>query len=383
MQLYSFERFYQILGLLLAIILLVAVTTWLSAYGKRGARLASVWAMSFVLLCWMLLKAAEVVAPTDMAQIVYSNSTKVTLGLAGLVWVYFVSTSLLVKKNGQTQYIMRAVIGMAGLIPACLPLLTIFTGHSNLLSDVFAIGMPVIFYGILILLALRSRRTGFIDMLPVALSQILNNFEESVLLVDDTGKIVECSRLPEGITGSIQNIDALFDSFVTHGACKEELVNLREAIHAQNENSNGLLTFVPSDRAYNWLIRHVCNAFKRKIGTILIFCDITEQNKLLSELKEQQAQQQVTNRKLLSYNKVVENLTSERERANILLHFQNSLGYSMSALQTMLSECLSEQIDAGTLKSKIDESTKFARLILEELRQSVRTYGTKRDEEDL
>lgn len=249
---------------------------------------------------------------------------------------------------------------------------------------------------ILVTFFIAIYRYQFMNILPMALSEIVNRLQEGIMVVDGKGKIASVNNILEVILGKNKeqllesNASDISDFILRNWKYNDES---REAVLAIGK---GTWEEVKGIIEYNDEIQYEihCQPLKHTkllIGWVVSFYNIHEHKNLTDELSKKNMKLSEAYTKLVEHANVVEELSASRERNRMAGEIHDSVGHCLSILVAMLevikmtypktTACMpvSEATPADStniVKEKINSAYNIAKNGLSELRHMVSSFST-------
>lgn len=247
---------------------------------------------------------------------------------------------------------------------------------------------------ILVTFFIAIYRYQFMNILPMALPEIVNSLQEGIMIVDGKGKIASVNKILEVILG--KNKKQLLESNASH-ISDFILRNWKyndESRKAVLAIGKGTWEEVKGIIEYNDEIQYEIHCqplihTKLLIGWVVSFYNIHEHKNLTDELSKKNMKLSEAYTKLIEHAKVVKELSASRERNRMAGEIHDSVGHCLSILVAMLevvkmtyptacmpvSEAESED-STDFVKEKINSAYNIAKNGLSELRHMVSSFST-------
>lgn len=182
----------------------------------------------------------------------------------------------------------------------------------------------------LLFFAYAIYRYHFLDVVNVGISLSLASMQDGVLVVNNTGRIVDSNA-------SINDILAFPDKRIPY----DTIDKLLDSFSPVNSDSV-IETLKPNGKmGYMKYYSKPLPLKGRKIkGSIYVFTDITEYEELVLFMEEKNSELTEANMKLDAYIKDVEHLTAIEERNRIAKEIHDVLGHSLTLVLALLESSL-------------------------------------------
>lgn len=240
---------------------------------------------------------------------------------------------------------------------------------------------PVSFAFSLLLFAVAAFKYRFLNIVPIALRKIVQNLNESILVVDSVNKIDSFNKsFVYTFAGSDQikiydNINKFIKILKDNIIVSPETETLIRSIKYESKvNVIGELTLLyPKRKCFNVSIQPIFGNNGEFLGRIILFSDITEYKKLLDEVNEKNSELSALNDQLSEYAQTVEELAITKERNRFARDVHDTLGHTMTLLISLLEvSSITCKKDPVKTEEKLTEALKAARDGLKELRRSIK-----------
>ncbi len=245
--------------------------------------------------------------------------------------------------------------------------------------EIFGLDLTLLtFLLTLLVLYIAFSRYRFLNPMPYAMQELFNVLEFPIIVFDSGNQVLECNKAFERSFfnfGSNRKKDAngLSDFLKEKAAVNEDLQNVVCAIENQSGFYNGELEFEdPLKRNYSISIRPIFINSNELIGRLVLFYDITELRRAIDALNESICDLKSANDRLRDYSGIVEELAVERERNRIAHDIHDTLGRSMTILNTVLKSCIiSCDKDVAATREKLTSAVAITKEGLNEVRNTV------------
>lgn len=246
--------------------------------------------------------------------------------------------------------------------------------------DVF----PLVTLTNLIAFAIATYRYQFMNIMPMALSEIVNSLHEGIMIVDGKGKIASVNNLTETLLRIKKknliekNATEVSDLIVNNWKYNDES---REAILAIG---SGTLKEVKGVIEYDEKSQYEIHCLPlrnatRLIGWVVSFYNIHEHKSLLDELGSKNLKLSEAYTKLIEHARVVEELSAYRERSRLAGEIHDSVGHCLSILVATLEVIkMSYGKENDDVWEKINNAHVVAKNGLSELRHMVTDFTSKK-----
>lgn len=187
----------------------------------------------------------------------------------------------------------------------------------------------------------------------------LDFIDEAVILTDSHQRIIYHNRAP-------------FNRIIGAEAGKEIQALLKERVSLSERE----FSFYDRGEQYDYTYYIQALGFGQPTGILYAFRDISKYKNLIRELDQKNHELRAVSEKLSEYTKVVRILTEEKERSQILEQIHCTVGTSIAQILKLIREI--EMLDDSNIlqiKDKIEESIRFAREGIRDIRQAVSTLS--------
>jgi len=237
----------------------------------------------------------------------------------------------------------------------------------------------------LIAFAIASYRYQFMNIMPMALSEIVNSLHEGIMVVDGKGKIASVNILMETLLGikksslieknATEVSELILKSWNYNDESREAIISIGRGTQKEvkgviehGENKQYEIHCLPLKNA-----NHL-------IGWVVSFYDIHEHKALLDELGSKNLKLSEAYSKLLEHANVVEELSAYRERSRIAGEIHDSVGHCLSILVATLEVIKMSfgKANDDEILERINSSHLVAKNGLSELRHMVSDFISKK-----
>ncbi|NLD45938.1 MAG: hypothetical protein GX660_01900 [Clostridiaceae bacterium] len=194
---------------------------------------------------------------------------------------------------------------------------------------------------ILITFFVAIYRYQFMNILPMALPEIVNNLYEGIMIVDGKGKIASVNNTLEVIMGKnkkqLLESDAseISDFILRNWKYNDESRNAVLAIGKGTwEEVKGIIEY--NDEIQYEIHCQPLKHTKLLIGWVVSFYNIHEHKNLTDELSKKNMELAKAYTKLIEHANVVEELSASRERNRMAGEIHDSVGHCLSILVALL-----------------------------------------------
>lgn len=353
--------FYLTTAISVTIVILVLQNTYLytKIYSSRTARALLALQGSFIL--WAVIRLAEAYAPTP--GIISSNR----MVQKGLIMLIFLLLLYLFWDPEKSLGISRQIMLTAIILSVLMLISMIQNKHS-----VLYYAIPLIPSEILVLLLWNRERKKTSLTGTLSLKTVIQSMGDCILVLDTKQRIMDANYsffeqlFSERKPGTYQE----FCSIVYEGRVLEE----------KEHQSLGELPTLVGEKEIEFLVykeRLICtckatpllNTKGDNIGTMISFHDITEYRRLMRELEDKKLELTEIKDKLQDYLQVANRLEAAKEKREIYLKIQNSIGQEIMELLTML-EVVQIKADTVTVQ-ELELAVESCRSIIGRIRGSV------------
>lgn len=230
----------------------------------------------------------------------------------------------------------------------------------------------------ILLYMVATLKYNFLNILPIALREIVDNMKDAILVVDNSNRIVDFNyAFPEifpGLKNCLKNDIQIFIEVL------ENLIDRKEnfsdlKLYLSDKTKIDVQVEIefakPQYRSFKLNIRPIKNG-QEIIGRIISINEITEYTKLLKELNAKNIELLIMNRQLREYAATAEELAIAKERNRFARDVHDTLGQTMTLLITLLQVGgLTCRTNPASTEEKILEAIKIAEDGLSEVRRSL------------
>lgn len=301
-----------------------------------------------------------------------------------LTYVYvFLSTFIMIKYsikkigNEKKQSIIL-------IIAAIVPIMVNFLYVSKKIKFDFT---PVSFSISLLLIAIATFKYKFLNAIPIGIRKVFDTVEASIILIDNNGLIISKNNsFIETFTEYKVNTVNEFESYLKKRMIDDmydELLMMAILQGTLEPVFGEIKVDIRSGKVFRVAIQPLLDKFKRHIGRMVSFTNITSYRELVDELAEKNDQLTEANEQLKEHMLVVEEVSILKERNRMAREIHDSLGHTLTFLVKIQEGAI---LDFGHDNEKMIESIKLANKItrqgLKELRLSLYDIMPERQESD-
>lgn len=249
--------------------------------------------------------------------------------------------------------------------------------------DIFDL-TPTLYSVSMVLLSVAVYKYRFMDISPGAFKKAFANLHDSILIIDNYNCMANFndSFIENFGHFTINDSGALFiknlENIIQATKESERVLNIIEFGSNNVIEKGEISTGEHFEKIYEVIIQKLdyCKNIYR--GRIIIFHDITENEKLLTEVDLKNQELLKNNQRLEEHLQTVEELAIANERNRISREIHDTMGHSLTVL-LMLMKAIRIEIQSNPIESqkKLDEGIRIAQSELSELRCSLR--GLKND----
>ena len=278
-----------------------------------------------------------------------------------------------IKQFGQVKA-RTFLLASAIIIPLSLNVLLV----TRVINPGFDI-TPISFTVSLLLFMIATFKYKFLNIMPLALSKIVDNLKEVIIVVDNFNRIVDFNRAFENNFGNLiavkqhHQLGVFINNLqfrVEHNSATRELLQAMENTMAYDISGELSLSPIP-DKYYLVNIQPIFSHHKL-LGRIISFNDISEYRRLLHKLNDNNQELSTKNQQLKEYATKVEELAITKERNRLARDVHDTLGQTMTLLITLLQVSqIAVPNDPVKAQEKLTEAIRVAGQGLEELRRSI------------
>lgn len=233
----------------------------------------------------------------------------------------------------------------------------------------------------------------FLDLMPIAVKEIVDKLKEAVMICDGNNRIVDFNKaFLNSIPGSgcikRYNDVGTFTGLIRSHLHRPEEHNIINEIEKTPAGSvTGELNIdEPQQKCFIVHINPLIRRNSEYIGKVVSLSDVTEYKQLLNKLQTKNSELQSKNNELLTkrecllianeqlkeYSSTVETLSAAKERNRLALEVHDTIGYKMTVLKTLLEvgriACRNDPLLA---ELKLAEAAAAVKTGLSELKHSV------------
>ncbi len=297
---------------------------------------------------------------------------------------HFAGLIIVIRSAFTPQTIKLSILITAGFTLAQSITVLYYSSSLYVLFDFMDI-FPLSALITLITFGIASYRYQFLNILPLALPEIVNGLKEGIMIVDGKGQIVSANKILEEILGMDKkqllgkNSSDISDYILKNWKYSDESKKAILAIGiSKGEELKGIIEL--NDKAqYEIQCQPLKNA-NFLIGWVVSFYNIHEHKSLMDELSEKNIKISEAYTKLLEHAKVVEELSASRERNRLASEIHDSLGHCLAILVSMLEVMkISYSKQPEVVGEKLNSAHAIAKNGLTELRHMVSNFSTKKE----
>lgn len=226
----------------------------------------------------------------------------------------------------------------------------------------------------------------FLDVLPIAINETIDSMSEGMLVVHDSGMILDSNteffKKTFGYK-TIQNpkdIHEFFQEIEAYVVSENQISDLKSSLEVSHgdgirKGTLNVISVYKKEIIIYYTAKPLYDYGKHKVATLLTFFEMTEIYEMSHELALKNEELTKANNRLKQHVKTVQQLTMEEERNAIMAEIHDTLGHSMMELLTLLevTDLLMEQ-NQDNIEETIDEAIDKARNSLKEVRSAVSKY---------
>lgn len=256
----------------------------------------------------------------------------------------------------------------------------------GLLDFGFAITLVFIPFSVLLFIV-SILKYQFLDVLPIAINDTIDGMLDGMLVVDNTGTIIDSNEaFFKKMFGMIH-----MDAFKTYDAFIEDISgyliedkdrdDVYHAIDVDHEDvSRGTMTVQSVNKKQHivyYTAKPIMDHSHYKMATLITFFDMTDIHYLYKELEIKNAEMIRANTRLEGLAQQEQQLAVELERNHMMADIHDTLGHSMMELLALLEVCdytIGIKKDDETVINTVENALDKARSSLAEVRQAVSNY---------
>ncbi len=261
-----------------------------------------------------------------------------------------------------------------------------FISNALYISRIIAPGFDVTtvsFTISLLLFAIATFKYRFLNIVPMALRKIVDNMKEAIIVIDSRNNIADYNNSAYQIFNYLENINIFavnLRKICEKTESADSIINAME--FGTNKFISGELNL--SIKPKNSYLVNVQPLFDKKykkvIGRIISFNDITLQKKLLEEVNEKNEELSAMNEEILAMNdqlkehlEIVEELTIEKERNRIALEIHDGVGHTLTIIMALLNtmKLTAQNEKHKSFEDKINEIIKHSKDGFREIKRAV------------
>jgi signal transduction histidine kinase len=228
-----------------------------------------------------------------------------------------------------------------------------------------------------------SVRSRFLNIIPIALREIVNNLREAIVVIDYNQKIGDFNSTFKTTFSKVMEINKgddinfFFEKLALFVDNKAELTRLKDSLQEIQARTRPLVQGelwinILKQKNYSVSIQPVINSAGRIIGKVLIFNDVSELKKLNHELENKNVELSTAYQQLKEYADSVEELTVLKERNRFAIDLHDTIGHTFTILLRIHEACLIASInDPDKTQELLNEANKIIRAGLKEIRRSI------------
>lgn len=217
----------------------------------------------------------------------------------------------------------------------------------------------------------------FLNVFPMALSDIIQNMNEGILIVDSENRIVFLNTIVSHIFKDFEKLHIGMDAIELSNYIRNNgKFNMEGKVVIDAISKGAFQSLSGEIELYNYfklqLNYRPLYMDKELIGWVISFVDVGEYKALLNQLNEKNTKLSAAYSRLLEHAEVVEELAVLKERNRVAYEIHDSLGHSLSVLVALLEVCkLRFFNDTKSAQEKTIEAYNIAKSSLKELRMTV------------
>lgn len=244
--------------------------------------------------------------------------------------------------ENRSIYIKRQMVyfGLSGLIPLIFHFITAF----KIIDFGFNIVLVVLPFS-LTLITISVLKYQFLDILPYALTEVVENIDDGFLVVNNERDIEDYNALFFDKLFDMKHcrtFDDVLSKMTLTVSNKAILDNLNYSLNVKNDNYvSGELTMAgkKAEITVQYTTKAIMDVHNVKIATIITFHDITEIQQLYEELELRKRELMTAKRRLEEHISTVQQLSIENERNKLMLEVHDTLGHTMTELLALMEKC--------------------------------------------
>ncbi|MCX7749539.1 MAG: histidine kinase [Clostridia bacterium] len=289
-----------------------------------------------------------------------------------------IGTYILIKYSAKrVKYIKKQFILL--LCALIIPLVSNIILSVDVIQPDFDI-TPAAFTLSLVLFGIAIYKYKFLNIIPIALKNVVDNMKEAIMVINVSGDIVSLNNSfvntfkPIMKTGGSGRINAFVEDLKDYIVENEDVLEILDGIeyHHHTHLSGELTLLEPQRKSYIVNIRPIIGLKDEQLGRVVSFNDISQYKMLMEELNLTNAQLSTANEQLKEHALTVEKLAVERERNRFARDAHDSVGHSMTLLITLLKLAQIEYMEnPNGVYDKLTEAIRISRDGLNELRRSI------------
>lgn len=261
-----------------------------------------------------------------------------------MTFVYLVMGVYEFTKNIENRsiYIKKQMVyfGLSGLIPLIIHFVTAF----RIVDFGFNIVLVVLPFS-LTLITISVLKYQFLDILPYALTEVVDNIDDGFLVVNNDRDIEDYNALffdKLFDIGKCRTFDDVLGMMALTVRNKAILDNLNYSLNVKNDNYvSGEITMAgkKTEITVQYTTKAITDIHGVKIATIITFHDITEIQRLYEELEIRKRELMTAKRRLEEHISTVQQLSIENERNKLMSEVHDTLGHTMTELLALMEKC--------------------------------------------
>lgn len=258
-----------------------------------------------------------------------------------LIIAYIIFLRVSIKNSGLLSW-QSLLLFLGGFIPFLVNVaLTMEWINVNIDATLIAIGAMMICSWIAIF------KYDFLNIIPIAIHKVADNISDAFIVIDMNRQLLEYNRaffnffikdrqtLVPAHNIDLKNLFAMFAQDELDIAQFEEY--LQKSIAGQS-----IYRFEKYFQSIDCYFVVEINPIMVKnnyLGTVVLFKDITEYQKMLGKMRSQNDELTIINEQLADYTTTVRELTLEKERNRIETEIHNLMGHNLNVLLRLIEVC--------------------------------------------
>ncbi|MDP4181863.1 MAG: histidine kinase N-terminal 7TM domain-containing protein [Bacillota bacterium] len=275
------------------------------------------------------------------------------------------------KRNAKLQTI-------ALILAVLIPIASNFLSVINILKVDYDL-TPVSFSVTMLFVAIATFRYRFLDLAPIARKEIVENMNDSVLVLNIYNQVVDWNKafVNNFINGG--EIEKNTDLFMVMNRIQMLSSAKIDPDFIEAVSSSGVAGLTseisllnPNKKTYQIKVHAINNKHGEMLAKVLTFSDITEYINIMDELNDKNNELYAMNDELSKYASTVEELAIAKERNRFAHDVHDTLGHTMTLLISILEVAnITYKNDVDTTGEKLREALKTSKEGLKELRRSI------------